>query len=121
MPSVQLYDTTLRDGSQKEETCFIDCRAYAGRAETINKYMSKGRPIFVEGRLDFDTWTTQDGSKRSKHRVTVEGFQFIGAPPGQSANQTGTNYDRQAPYQNGTGQDSQTQQQAGAPEDDIPF
>ena len=69
---------TGKDGSKKEDVCFIDCRAYGGTAETINKYMSKGRGIFVEGRLDFDSWTAQDGSKRSKHRVTVENFQFIG-------------------------------------------
>jgi single-strand DNA-binding protein len=34
--------------------------------------------LFVEGRLAFDSWTAQDGSKRSKHRVTVENFQFLG-------------------------------------------
>ena len=53
--------------------------------ENINKYLTKGRPLFVEGRLDFDQWTAQDGTKRSKHRVTVESFQFIGSPGGAAS------------------------------------
>lgn len=66
-----------KDGEDKEEVCFVDCRAYGRTAENINKYLAKGRPLFVEGRLTFDSWTAQDGSKRSKHRVTVENFQFL--------------------------------------------
>jgi len=67
-----------KDGGDKSEVCFVDCRAYGRTAENINKYLAKGRPLFVEGRLTFDSWTAQDGSKRSKHRVTVENFQFLG-------------------------------------------
>jgi single-strand DNA-binding protein len=66
-----------QDGTQREETCFVDCRAFGRLAENINKYLTKGRPILVEGRLTFDSWTAQDGTKRSKHRVTVENFQFL--------------------------------------------
>ena len=69
-----------KEGQDREETCFVDCRAFGRTAENINKYLSKGRPLFVEGRLTFDSWTAQDGTKRSKHRVTVENFQFMGAP-----------------------------------------
>ena len=75
---------TSKDGTKKEETCFVDCRAYGRQAENINKYLSKGRPLLVEGRLSFDSWTAQDGTKRSKHRVTVENFQFLGSAPGAS-------------------------------------
>ncbi len=69
---------TGQDGSQREETCFVDCRAFGKPAETINKYLSKGRMVFIEGRLTFDSWTAQDGTKKSRHRVTVETFQFLG-------------------------------------------
>ncbi len=68
---------TGQDGSQREETCFVDCRAFGRMAENINKYFTKGRPIFLEGRLTYDSWTAQDGSKRSKLRVTVETFTFL--------------------------------------------
>ncbi|MFZ0034720.1 MAG: single-stranded DNA-binding protein [Sedimentisphaerales bacterium] len=71
-----------QDGEAREETCFVDCRAFGRPAENINKYLTKGRPLFVEGRLTFNSWTAQDGTKRSKHRVTVESFQFLGGPRG---------------------------------------
>ncbi len=77
---------TGKDGAKKEEVCFVDCQAFAKTAETINKYLSKGRPIFVEGRLTFDSWTGQDGTKRSKHKITVENFQFLGSGGGRSEN-----------------------------------
>ncbi len=67
-----------QNGEQREDTCFVDCQAFGRQAENINKYLSKGRPLFVEGRLTFSSWTAQDGTKRSRLRVTVERFQFIG-------------------------------------------
>ena len=72
-----------KDGQQRDEVCFIDCRAYGRQAETINQYMKKGRQILIEGRLQFDQWETQDGQKRSKHRVTISNFQFVGTGQGQ--------------------------------------
>jgi len=110
---------TGQDGNPREETCFIDCRAFGRQAENINKYLTKGRSIFVQGRLTFDTWTAQDGSKRSKHRVTVETFQFL---PGGPAAPTGGNVRKdvpdsqvaRTPFENG-----QTEQAPDA--DDIPF
>jgi len=73
---------TGQDGSQREETCFVDCRMFGRRAEVVNKYCKKGNPLFVEGRLTFDSWEAQDGSKRSRLRVTVENFEFIGGGSG---------------------------------------
>ena len=64
-------------GQQREEVCFVDCRAYGRQAETINQYLRKGRQIFIEGRLNLSQWEAQDGSKRSKLRVIVENFQFL--------------------------------------------
>lgn len=74
-----------QDGSQGEETCFVDCQIFGKRAEVINKYFKKGEPIFIEGRLKLDTWQGQDGSKRSKLRVFVENFEFIGRRGSQPA------------------------------------
>jgi len=73
-----------QDGQNKEETCFIDCRCYGRQAETLNQYMAKGRPLLIEGRLQFDTWEGKDGTRRSKHRVIVERFQFLGGAPASS-------------------------------------
>jgi single-strand DNA-binding protein len=65
-----------KDGQQREDVCFIDCRCVGKQAETLNQYMSKGRQILVEGRLELDTWES-GGQKRSKHRVWIQSFQFV--------------------------------------------
>ncbi len=75
-----------KQGEEKNEVCFVDCQAFSKTAENINKFFGKGDPIFVEGRLKFDQWDAQDGSKRSKHRVSVENFQFVGGSGGTHAN-----------------------------------
>ena len=67
-----------KDGQEHEEVCFVDCVAFSKTAENLNKYTSKGMPLFIEGRLTFDQWTAQDGTKRSKHKVAIQSFQFIG-------------------------------------------
>lgn len=99
---------TGKDGSAKESVCFIDCRAFGSTAETINKYFSKGKNIFIEGRLEFDQWTAQDGSKKSKHRITVENFQFLGAPGQKSKEQPRST-------------DDSSQEPPPDANDDIPF
>ncbi|MHC4720876.1 MAG: single-stranded DNA-binding protein [Planctomycetota bacterium] len=103
---------TGKDGDARQETCFVDCRAFGRQAENINKYLTKGRALFVEGRLTFDTWTAQDGTKRSKHRVTVENFQFLSGP---SAKQVEGGVEQPSPSE---GQDLDN---VGAAGDDIPF
>ncbi len=101
---------TGQDGSQREETCFVDCTAFGRQAENINKYLSKGRPVFIEGRLKFDSWTAQDGTKRSRLKVTVESFQFLPRTGGEGSDR--------APQSAGS-EELQSPQQAG--KDDIPF
>ncbi|TVP75212.1 MAG: single-stranded DNA-binding protein [Puniceicoccaceae bacterium] len=75
--AVSRYYTT-KDGEKKEETTFVDIDAFGRQAETISKYMRKGRPIFVEGRLRLDQWESKEGEKRSKLGVVLDNFQFIG-------------------------------------------
>ena len=111
---------TGQDGSQREDTCFVDCRAFGRMAENINKFFSKGKPIFLEGRLTFDSWTAQDGSKKSKLRVTVENFQFLpgtggpGPGPGPGADQSEPGYDESGPPARGRANEP-------IPDSDIPF
>ena len=68
-------------GEDREEVAFVDCTAFGKQAETIGQYCVKGKPIFVEGRLKFDTWEDKMGhGKRSKLTVVVENFQFLPSP-----------------------------------------
>jgi single-strand DNA-binding protein len=76
---------TGQDGVKKEEVTFVDCSAFGRQAETLNKYVKKGNPLFIEGRLKLDQWEAQDGSKRSKMRVVIENFQFLSAGPRDGA------------------------------------
>ena len=99
---------TSKEGEKKEDTCFVDCSAFGRLAENISKYLTKGSPLFVEGRLSFNSWTAQDGTKRNKLKVTVENFQFLGQAQAAATN----NY--QAEQANPA-----SQQQPEA--DDIPF
>lgn len=70
-------------GEDREEVAFIDCTAFGRGAEVINQYCQKGRPLFVEGRLKYDTWEDkQGGGKRSKLSVVVDNFQLLGGPGG---------------------------------------
>lgn len=104
------------NGEQREETCFVDCRCYGKQAETFNQYMSKGQSVLVEGRLQFDTWEGPDGQKRSKHRVFVERFTFLGGPRGGAAGQQPQPQPRQRVQEQP--QDSPPPEE---PSDDIPF
>ncbi len=71
-----------QNGEMREETCFVDCSCFGKQAETLNQYMSKGGALLVEGRLQLQQWTAKDGTKRSKHKVIVEQFQFLGGRGG---------------------------------------
>jgi single-strand DNA-binding protein len=63
----------------REEVTFVDCAAFGKTADNINTYFKKGKPIFVEGRLKYDSWEDkQGGGKRSRLTVVVENFQFVG-------------------------------------------
>ena len=110
---------TAQDGSQRDETCFVDCRAFGRMAENINKFFNKGKPIFLEGRLTYDTWTAQDGSKKSRLRVTVENFQFLpGTGGGGGGGAGGQDQSNQGGYNAGA---QGRGPGGGVPDDDIPF
>ena len=72
-----------QNGETKETTCFVDMTAFGKQAEILNQYMSKGRPLFVEGRLEYSTWEAKDGGgKRSKLEVVIDNFQLLGGGAG---------------------------------------
>ena len=110
---------TAQDGSQRDETCFVNCRAFGRMAENINKFFSKGKPIFLEGRLTYDTWTAQDGTKKSRLRITVENFQFL---PGTGGGGGGGGRPEQADQGYGGDQGvSQAKAYDQTADDEIPF
>lgn len=91
------------DGQLKEEVTFVDCEAFGRTAEVMAQYLSKGKPVFVEGRLKLDTWQDKtDGSNRSKLKIVIESFEFIegragGAEGGGGGGGGGQSAPRSAP------------------------
>lgn len=68
------------DGEKKEETTFVDVTLWGRQAEVAQEYLKKGRQVFVEGRLQLDTWDDkQTGQKRSRLRVVAENMQMLGS------------------------------------------
>ena len=66
-------------GQEREEVTYADCEAWGKSGETIAKYVTKGRPLFVEGRLKLEQWEDKvSKEKRSRMKVVVEQFQFLG-------------------------------------------
>lgn len=63
---------------KQEETTFVDVTLWGRQAETVQQYLTKGSPIYIEGRLNLDTWDDKTtGQKRSKLKVIGESFQFL--------------------------------------------
>ncbi|MBA3961403.1 MAG: single-stranded DNA-binding protein [Chthoniobacterales bacterium] len=67
-------------GDKREETTFVDVTLWGRTAEIAQEYLKKGRPVFIEGRLQLDSWEDKtSGQKRNKLRVVAEGMQLIGS------------------------------------------
>jgi single-strand DNA-binding protein len=113
---------TLDSGEKREEVTFVDVVLWARLAEIAGEYLKKGRPVFIEGRLQLDTWDDkQSGQKRSKLRVIGETMQLLGSRPTGGAAEAGDE-DRQ-PRSGGkaTAPPPKAAAPAAPDDDEIPF
>ncbi len=128
---------TTDGGEKREEVTFIDVTLWGRVAEIVGEYCKKGRPLFVEGRLQLDTWDDKTtGQKRSKLKVVGENIQLLGSREGGGGGGGGEHGESQGEPRS----QSRPQQQSrpasrpasppprppadpdlDAPEDDIPF
>jgi len=76
-------------GEKKEQTSFIRVVVWARRAEVCGEYLSKGSPVFVEGRIQSRDWETQDGQKRNTVEVVADNIQFLRMGPKSGAQSSG--------------------------------
>lgn len=65
------------DGNRKEETTFVEVESFGPRAEAVGRFFTKGRAIFIEGRLKLDQWESKEGEKRSALRIVLDSFEFV--------------------------------------------
>ena len=116
-------------GQKQEETTFVEVTLWGRQAELAQQYLTKGRPVYIEGRLQLDSWDDKEtGKKRSKLRVIGENMQFLSSGTGAGGGNSGGYSER--PQQSS----SAPQQRSGPPQgasaapaddfqedDDIPF
>lgn len=99
-------------GNRREETTYIDVTLWGRQAELAQQYLTKGRPVYIEGRLQMDSWEDKDtGQKRSKLKVVGEVMQFLGSAGNQTA----------AAQNRNTQPAAATNPPATESDDDIPF
>ena len=72
--------TKTDDGEKREEVTYVDVTLWGNLAENAAKYLNKGKPVYIDGRLQLDQWDDkQTGQKRSKLKVVAESMQFLGS------------------------------------------
>ena len=117
------------EGNRREETTFVDVESFGPRGEALARFFTKGKPIFVEGRLKLDQWESQTGEKRSRLLVELDNWEFVGSrqdsydnqPPQQSQDVPQT---QSVPTQEAADSITEGEPQASADPDlneDVPF
>ena len=99
---------TTSSGERREETEWFNCSAFGKLADTCNQYLSKGKQVYVEGRLSSRTYQTQGGETRHSLDINVTDVQFLGQRGDGSGDSAGQ---QQAPEE----------YQAVGAEVDLPF
>jgi single-strand DNA-binding protein len=79
----------LQNGEKKEEVTFVRVVVWGKQAENCKEYLSKGSPVFVEGRIQSRTWDGPDGQKRNATEVIASNIQFLRGAGGAGAGQGG--------------------------------
>ncbi len=80
---------TTDSGEKRDEATFVDVTLWGRTAEVASEYLKKGRPVFIEGRLQMDTWDDkQTGQKRTRLRVVAENMQLLGGRPSGGKSET---------------------------------
>lgn len=104
-------------GQKQEETTFVDVTLWGRQAELAEKYLGKGRGVYIEGRLQLDTWDDKEtGKKRSKLKVVGENLQFL--PDGKGGSGDSLGAQRSQSDQSSSGKPATAVEED---EDDIPF
>ncbi|MBT5020063.1 MAG: single-stranded DNA-binding protein [Planctomicrobium sp.] len=121
-----------QQNQKREETTFVDVTLWARQAEVAGEYLSKGRPVLIEGRLQLDTWDDKEtGKKRSKLSVVGENMTMLGSRGdsggGGGGSRGPSNQGQSRPQENNNSSDQSTDSfydsgpSSGVADDDVPF
>jgi len=97
----------------RDDTCFVDISVWNRQGENCNQYLAKGRPVLVDGKLKFSSWTAPDGQKRSKLEVVANSVTFLGTNQGGAYESTQQQGSHDSNQQQGGAYNSNNQQQQG--------
>lgn len=113
------------NGEKREEVTFVDVTVWGRTAENVGEYLKKGRPVFIEGRLQLDSWEDkQSGQKRNKLKVVADNVQFLGSPRGAGGGGPEEGDEGSRPRSSSGARTSPAPKNAPPPEpddDEIPF
>ena len=109
-----------QDGTEKEEVCYVDVVVWGRQAETCRDYLSKGAPIFVEGRLQLDQWEGPEGEKKSRLRVRADRVQFL-SRGGSGGGARGTRSEGRSGRERSSESPAPKAPAADPADDDVPF
>ena len=113
------FDKTTQQ--KREDVTFVDVTLWGRQAEVAGEYLSKGRSVLIEGRLQLDQWDDKEtGQKRSKLKVVCENMTFVGGRASESSQSGGENPEAQFSEPN-PAESYQESPPAAAPNDDVPF
>src|SRR5262245_40862373 len=113
---------TGQDGQRQEKTEWHSIVAWGKLADICERYLTKGKQVYVEGRLETRNWQDKEGQTRYKTEIICETMQMLGRAGGERNRAPGGGYDAAASSQRGGGAPDESYAQAGgASDDDLPF
>ncbi len=97
---------------------YFDVTVWGAQGENCAQYLSKGRPVAIDGRLDWSEWEDQQGNKRQSVDIIADSVQFLGSREGS---ENGGRFTPQSDVPADTGDFESAPAGARGPDDDIPF
>jgi len=114
-------DRVKRNDEWVDEVNFFDVTLWGRTAEVASEYLAKGSSVLIEGRLKYETWSQEDGTKRSKVKVVGEKMQMLGSKGGGQSNSPSPSGMGSATQQSSPSPSYQQASSSPPPADDVPF
>ena len=126
--SLRIASNTRRkgqDGNWEDKPNFFDITVWGAQGENCSRFLSKGRPVAIDGRLEWREWTDKEGNKRQSVEIVADSVQFLGGPQDGQGNGGGQGFAPRSDVpvnQSDFAPQAPQPVHAGAPaDDDIPF
>jgi single-strand DNA-binding protein len=122
--SLRLACNTRRRGASgdwEDKPNFFDVTVWGAQGENCNQYLSKGRPVAIDGRLEWREWQDKDGNKRQSIDIIADSVQFLGSRDGGDGGGNGSRFTPQSDVPADTADFQTAPVGAGQSDDDIPF